>query len=99
MKYRDLEKVRRIIDEATGLEVSYAFDDLVFPDYTAFIIRYDNEDEDHLYCHFHQDIDPVEMKKIQDKLEGSCRNNNSDLSLGQQFSLEQKGEKVDIHFY
>ena len=34
MQYRDLEKVRTIIQEATGLEVAYAYDDLVFPDHT-----------------------------------------------------------------
>ncbi|MBN1949850.1 MAG: hypothetical protein JW801_01520 [Bacteroidales bacterium] len=98
MKYRDLEKVRKIIDEATGLEISYAYDDLVFPDYTAFILRYDDNTENNFFCHFHQDVDPEEMKKLKGKLEASCKNQNSTLSLDKYFTLNQKGEEVEIQF-
>jgi len=31
MKFRNLETVRYIIKEATGLDLTYAYDDLVFP--------------------------------------------------------------------
>ena len=35
MIFRDLEKVRVIIKEATDLDVAYAYDDLVFPEHAA----------------------------------------------------------------
>ncbi len=64
MIYRDLEKVRTIIDEATGLEVSYAYDDLVFPDHTAFIIQFDDTKASHFFGYFHKDCNPADQKRF-----------------------------------
>jgi len=41
MEFRNLENLRAFIKDATGLDVSYAYDDLVFPDHTAFIVQFD----------------------------------------------------------
>lgn len=68
MNYRDLEAVRQIILEATGLEVAYAYDDLVFPEETVFIIKFDDENLNHLYCYFHQDLELQARGNIMDVL-------------------------------
>lgn len=98
MIYRDLEKVRTIIDEATGLEVSYAYDDLVFPDHTAFIIQFDDTKATNFFCYFHKDCNPEDQKVLEEKLTASCINQKCTLIFKGSFELEQQGESVNIHF-
>ena len=98
MIYRDLEKVRTIIDDATGLEVSYAYDDLVFPDHTAFIIQFDDTKATHFFSYFHKDCNPADQKDLEDKLTASCLKQKCTLTFKGSFELEQKGEEVNIHF-
>lgn len=98
MIYRDLEKVRTIIDDATGLEVSYAYDDLVFPDHTAFIIQFDDSKTNHFFGYFHKDCNPADQRDLEDKLTAASSKQKCQLSFKGRFDLEQKGEEVDIHF-
>lgn len=98
MIYRDLEKVRVIIEEATGLEVSYAYDDLVFPDHTAFIIQFDANNEASFFCYFHQDCNPEDKKDLEKKLTDSCLKQKCKLLVKGDFYLEQVGEQVNINF-
>ena len=96
MKYRDLEKVRAIIYEATKLEVAYAYDDLVFPDYTAFILQFDDSNMNNFFCYFH--IDCVEKKQIFENLSNACLQKNCSLISKGDFKLEQKKEEVELQF-
>jgi len=45
MKFRNLEAVRYIIKEATGLEITYAYEDLVFPEHMAFLIQFNDKSD------------------------------------------------------
>ena len=98
MKFRELEKVRVIIKEATDLEIAYAYDDLVFPDHTAFLIKFDDTDLNNLFCYFHEDCLPKEMDNIFKKLENSCLKNNFKIVNAGNFVMNQKGEEIEIHF-
>ena len=98
MIYRDLEKVRTIIDEATGLEVSYAYDDLVFPDHTAFIMQFDDTKPTNFFGYFHKDCNPEDQKALEEKLTASCINQKCTIVFKGSFELEQQGESVNIHF-
>jgi hypothetical protein len=98
MIYRDLEKVRTIIDEATGLEVSYAYDDLVFPDHTAFIIQFDDTNATNFFGYFHKDCNPGDQIELEEKLSASCQNQKCTIVFKGSFDLEQQGESVNIHF-
>lgn len=96
MEYRNLEKVRTIIEEATGLEVAYAYDDLVFPDYTAFIIQFDDKKTTNFFCHFHEDCNEKEV--LFKKLSKASEKNKCSLSLKGSFRLAQKNEEVELIF-
>ena len=98
MKFRDLEKMRLMIKEATDLDISYAFDDLVFPDHTAFIIQYSDEDDRLFYSHFHQDCLPHSVIEIQENLERTFSKNGCRLIYKGKFLLGQKNEEVEIRF-
>lgn len=96
MKYRDLEKVRSIIDTAIGLEVAYAYDDLVFPDYTAFIIQFNDKNVANFFCYFHEDCD--EKETLFEKLSNSCLQKKCTLTLKGYFNMEQKEGEVALQF-
>jgi hypothetical protein len=98
MKFRDLEKVRQIFQEATGLDISYAYDDLVFPEHAAFLFQFDDEDDNNLLCYFHSECIEDEKKVIQAKLQEACEGKNCKLEMAGSFDMEQKGEEVEIVF-
>ncbi|MFC0878077.1 hypothetical protein ACE01N_15880 [Saccharicrinis sp. FJH2] len=98
MAYYDLEKVRGIVKESTGLNIMYAYDDLVFPEHAAFIIQYDKEDENHLHCYFHMDCIPEEKDKIFSDLTQSCFKTMTTIQNSGIFEMAQKGGEVEIKF-
>ena len=98
MKYRDLEKVRKIVKNATNLDISYAYDDLVFPEHAVFIIQYDDKKEDSFFCHFREECEPEEKKRIMADLIKSFRDEKCTIAEKGKFRLEQKGEMIDVHF-
>jgi hypothetical protein len=98
MIFRDLEKVRAAVKEATDLEIAYAYDDLVFPEHTAFLVQFDAESDKKLYCYFHVDCLPDSKIEILDRLTRSFKTRGCDLVSNGLFSLNQKGEEIEIRF-
>jgi hypothetical protein len=98
MEVRNLEKVRSIIKDATGLDVSYAYDDLVFPDHTAFIVQFDDENAKNYFCYFQEECKTEERNKILDSLATACSKEKCCITSKGSFRLEQKGDEVDIIF-
>jgi len=98
MIFRDLENVRSIIKTATDLDISYAYDDLVFPDHTAFMIQFDDNNVENYYCYFHQDCNNRSKDNIFSRLAEVCKSNNKTVELKGIFNLKQKGEEVEICF-
>ena len=98
MSQRHLEKIRTIIREATDLDISYAFDDLVFPDHSAFLMQFDDKDENHYFCYFHEDMNSDDKVKLSENLRMACEMHECRLTLKGAFNLKQRGGEVDIHF-
>ena len=98
MTARHLEKIRAIIRDASNLDISYAFDDLVFPDHSAFLIQFDDNDPDNYFCYFRDDINTGEKAKLIENLNMACQMHKCRLTLSGAFALKQRGAEVDIHF-
>ena len=98
MIFRDLEKVRQVVKEATDLDIAYAYDDLVFPEHAAFLLEFDAESDKRFYCYFHVDCLPDSKTEILDQLTQSFKKRGSILSSKGSFSLDQKGEEIEIRF-
>jgi len=98
MIIRDLEKVRVVIKEATDLDIAYAYDDLVFPEHAAFLIEFDAESDKRLYCYFHEDCLPDAKTEILDQLTRSFKKRGCNLAYKGSFTLNQKGEEIEIRF-
>lgn len=98
MKYRNLEAVRYIIKEATGLDLTYAYEDLVFPEHMAFLIQFNDNTDKSLFCYFHEDCNPDDKQLIYKQLSEVALQDSISLENKGSFVLEQKDEKVEIRF-
>ena len=72
---RNLEKVKFIVKEATGLDIAYAYDDLVFSEHGVFMIQWDNIIENQLYCYFHKDCITDDMMQMIENQLSLCLQN------------------------
>ena len=98
MLFRDLETVRAAVKEATDLDITYAYDDLVFPEHVAFLLQYAPESDTQLYCFFHVDCFPEAKTEIFNQLNHSFRKRGCQLTSKGSFTLAQKGEEFEIRF-
>lgn len=98
IKFRNLDKVRFLVQEATKLDIMYAADDLVFPEHGAFLIQFDDNNDDNFFCYFHQDCLPVDKVDIFQKLSNVCVLNKCNIQNKGIFTMEQRGEQIDIRF-
>ena len=98
MIFRDLEKVRVIVKEATDLDIAYAYDDLVFPEHAAFLIQFDAESDTRFSCFFHQDCLPDAAADILENLKLSFKKQECKLVSKGSFTLNQKGQEIEIKF-
>jgi len=95
MKIRPLGEVRDIV-QSTGLDISYAYDDLVFSDHSAFIIRFDTEIEKKLHLYFNSDCNTDELKILENKLIAACKVSGFEIVNSGIFSVDQLEEKEEI---
>lgn len=98
MNYRDLEAVRQIVNDATGLDISYAYEDLVFPEHGAFIIQFNEESNDKLHCYFHEDCVATDAANIFDNLKNETEKRKCELQREGAYNFEQVGENIQIRF-
>lgn len=98
MNYRDLEAVRQIVSDATGLEITYAYDDLVFPDNGVFIVQFDDKNNNNLFCYFQKECNPGDRDNIFTNLANECAKKNCSIEDKGAFTLEQQDENIQIKF-
>jgi len=93
---RDLEKIRFIIKEATGLEIAYAYDDLVFSEHGVIIIQCVAIIENKLFCYFHKDCQSNEVIKIMESLNNVSQLNGVSIEFVSRFDMEQVAGKEEF---
>jgi hypothetical protein len=98
MNYRDLEAVRQIVSNATDLDITYAYEDLVFPDQGAFIIQFDEDNDNNLFCYFHEECNVEDQKTIFASLSDECAKKKATIESKGAYTLEQEGENIQIKF-
>lgn len=98
MNYRDLEAVRQIVVDATGLDIMYAYEDLVFPEHGAFMIQFDDKKNNQLYCYFHVDCKPDDEKNILACLSNESTKKKCSIDKKGKFTLLQQGENIKVQF-
>lgn len=99
VQFYELEKVRFIVKDACGIDIAYAYEDLVFSEHGLFIIQF-QENEKELGCWFNKEC--LEPNKVQmfNSLAKSATLNGLELKYKGKFEMSQKPgkEEIDIQF-
>lgn len=93
---RDLEKIRFIIKEATGLDIAYVYDDLVFSEHGVIIIQCVAAIENRLFCYFHKDCLSEDMRQMIENLNNVSRINGVSIEFVSKFDMEQVAGKEEF---
>ncbi len=98
--FRPLSDVKMILEEA-GTDISYAYDDLIFVEHTAYLIQFDDDNQRNLKIYFNTDTPEQQASIEYKKLEPFMVKNKMSLTLSGKFSLKQKddSEEIEILFF
>jgi hypothetical protein len=98
--FRPLAEVKMML-EKTGNDISYAYDDLVFVEHTAFLIQFDDEKPANLKLYFNTEVDPKEAEAIEKKLLPVAKGKKFSLINFGLFMVKEKedSEELDILFF
>lgn len=96
----ELEKVRFFIKDACGLDVAYAYDNLVFAEHGLFIVQFLEKSGIELACWFNLEINEENEIRMFDSLAKTVTLNGSYISYKGKFEMNQKAnsEEIDIKF-
>ena len=96
----ELEKVRFIIKDACGLDVAYAYDDLVFAEHGLFLIQFMDKSATKLACWFNNEMPESQEIKMFDSLAKTASLNNAAITYKGRFMMKQKSgsEEINIEF-
>lgn len=98
--FYNLEKVRFIIKDGCQLDVSYAYEDLVFSEHSLFIIQFVKGSPTDLFCWFNHECSENYQTALFESLELTARLNDMHLIKKGTFCLKDKPEteEIDIEF-
>ena len=99
MELRPLGIATEIIQE-TGLNITYAYDDLVFIEHNPFMIQFDNEDPKNLKLFFNVDCEHEAAEKLASQLKNAASQRKFTITESGKFEMKQKEntEEIDIKF-
>ena len=98
--FYDLELVRFLIKDGCGLDIAYAYEDLVFCEHGIFILQFIGESSQNLDCWFNKDCYENDRKTMFDSLMKSAVLNGFELNYKGKFVMLQKenSEEIDLQF-
>lgn len=95
----NLEKVRFIIKDGSGLDIAYAYEDLVFSEHGIFILQVDAKRANTFFCWFNKDCIENERLSILQSLIKSAVLNKSEIIYKGKFEMIQKeDEQISLNF-
>lgn len=96
----ELEKVRFIIKDACGIDIGYAYDDLVFAEHGLFLIQFMDKAATKLACWFNSEMPEMQEIKMYDSLTKTASLNNATITYKGRFLMKQKvgSDEIDIEF-
>ncbi|MDP4269914.1 MAG: hypothetical protein Q8909_07285 [Bacteroidota bacterium] len=99
--FYELEKVRFIMKDATGLDIGYAYEDLVFSEHGIFIIQFDGTDADKLLVFFNHECVEAKRQLFLSRLVESGKLNGMNMVYKGKFEMNQvEGEEnIQLRFF
>jgi len=99
IKFRPLGVAREII-ENIGLQISWAFDDMIFIEGNPFILRFNDENSSSLYIHFNIDCFAKDRLILESKLKQQAQKQKYAVQVSDNYRMSQKEgvDEIDIEF-
>ncbi|BBO85724.1 hypothetical protein DSCO28_62900 [Desulfosarcina ovata subsp. sediminis] len=97
--FRPLGIAKEIVNE-TGLDVTYAYDDLVFVEHSPFLIKFDDDKPNNLKLFFNVDCETDAAQKLEIQLRQAAEERKFTIEPCGRFELVPKPdtEELDIRF-
>lgn len=97
---RPLGIVKEIVEES-GLTITYAYDDLVFISNNPFLIKFDDEKENHLKLFFNKNCEADAAAELEQKLKKASIDRDMTITNCGRYALKQKeeSEEIEISFF
>ena len=96
MKLFALGKLREAVQQATGLDITHVYEDLVFVEHSPFLIRFDHDDLTKVYAHFNIDCDTEDKEKLLGRLVDTASMEGLNCVDAARFTLEPVDGKEEI---
>lgn len=98
MGLRPLGKVKELV-ESIGMGVSYAYEDLVFLEHNAFLLQFDDDNNESLLVHSNEEAESEEAAEGLVRLERAAPAFALKIKRGQRYRLAWAGEeKISLEF-
>jgi len=99
IEFYNLEKARFIIKDGSGLDIAYAYDDLVFSEHGIFIFQFDKNSTNTLNCWFNKDCNENDRISLLNSLIKSATLNKTEIIYKGRFEMIQKeNEQISVNF-
>jgi|GEM_PF-384627 len=99
-EFYELEKVRFLMKDGCGLDIGYAYQDLVFSEHGLLILQFEGKTADSLFCWFNEDCIDADRHSLFKSLTNSAMLNKSKIMYRGKFAMNQRDgeEQIDLVF-
>ena len=98
MALKPLGILKEVVESA-GMGISYAYDDLVFPDHNGFLMQF-SDDGNKVTVHINTEADRKEVGQAIKKLKSFATPTSLEISVGNFYTLYQADdETISIEFH
>ena len=94
--FYELEKARFIIKDGCGLDIAYAYEDLVVSEHGLFILQFDEKAADSFSCWFNKDCVEADRHSMFKSLTTSAALNGITIKYLGKFDMSQNGDEEQI---
>ncbi len=97
----EIEKIRFLIQDATGLDIMYAYENLVFAEHGIYLIEVNIENKDKLNCYFNVDFEASKRLLFLEKLMRTASLNGMVIVNKGTFEMKQNadGQTFSLSFF
>lgn len=99
IEFYNLEKIRFIIKDGCGLDIAYAYEELVFSEHGIFIFQFDVKNSDTIFCWFNQDCIETDRISLLTSIIKTATLNKMNILYKGKFEMNQKeDEQISLIF-
>jgi len=99
IEFYNLEKARFIIKDGSGLDIAYAYEDLVFSEHGIFIFQFDVNNSDTIFCWFNQDcIESNRITLLSSLIKTAILNKMKIIYKGKFDMIQKEEDQISVNF-